>query len=328
MNSLAPSRALDAEIKAFCAASHLTPRETEIFAILVEGVVRIKDVAERLKLSPNTVNNHVNSIFMKTRTRSKSQLLAGFLNHVAEDLERARFFKQSPKVLILEREIYASTHLADSLEKQGFRVTVVASQVELDAKIRSVCPNFLVLDPALLSEPVSTFMRKTCETLHPAPLVLFAGAGGDVTTRARAMHLGAIDLLPKPVDPSVLYQTMMCHYIEDEKDRARFLESIVQDKRAASEDFTLTRENLGTGGVLLSSQDLARILKGPVTIGDHLDLKLRLGTEPLSTAQGQVVWMNADNAGVRFMNLTRRDRDRLSTFLRENAIQSYIPARD
>jgi DNA-binding CsgD family transcriptional regulator len=77
---------LQIEIKSFCRQAMLTPRETEIVALLAEGVVRIKDIAERLKLSPNTVNNHVNNVFAKTGTRSKSELLSRILNSVGEGL--------------------------------------------------------------------------------------------------------------------------------------------------------------------------------------------------------------------------------------------------
>jgi DNA-binding CsgD family transcriptional regulator len=81
---------LQIEIKSFCSKSTLTPRETEIVALLAEGVVRIKDIAERLKLSPNTVNNHVNNVFAKTGTRSKSELLSRLLNAVGEGISLQR----------------------------------------------------------------------------------------------------------------------------------------------------------------------------------------------------------------------------------------------
>ncbi|MES2855758.1 MAG: LuxR C-terminal-related transcriptional regulator, partial [Bdellovibrionota bacterium] len=57
-----------------------------IVLLLAQGVVRIKDIAEKLQLSPNTVNNHVNNVFAKTGTRSKSELLARILNTVGDGL--------------------------------------------------------------------------------------------------------------------------------------------------------------------------------------------------------------------------------------------------
>lgn len=326
MNSAPHSQALEAEIKAFCAKSNLTPRESEILAILVEGVVRIKDVADRLKLSPNTVNNHVNSIFMKTRTRSKSQLLAGLLNYVAEELERARFLRQSPRVLVLDRDSVAATRIVETLEARGFRAQLVSSQGELDSKLSSFAPHFILVDLALLGEPAASFLRRVSESVTPAPGVVFIGAGNGINDRAQAMHLGAMDLIARPMDVEHLFQILLCHYIEDEKDRARFLKALAQEATAVLEGLSVTRENIGTGGIFLSATDLERILSGPMKIGDQVELKLKLGAEELVPTRGQIVWNSGTGAGVRFMNLSRRDRERLSVFLKENSIRSYIPA--
>ncbi|HVK62685.1 MAG TPA: LuxR C-terminal-related transcriptional regulator [Bdellovibrionales bacterium] len=89
---------LQMEIKSFCTQSTLTPRESEIVLLLAEGVVRIKDIAEKLRLSPNTVNNHVNNVFAKTGTRSKSELLARILNMVGDGLTTGQGVSQQASV--------------------------------------------------------------------------------------------------------------------------------------------------------------------------------------------------------------------------------------
>jgi DNA-binding CsgD family transcriptional regulator len=84
------SPVLAQEINSFCQRHRLTKREGEVLTVLIKGVVKIKDVASHLSLSPNTVNNHINNIFAKTKTQSKSQLLAGILNSLASELQTTR----------------------------------------------------------------------------------------------------------------------------------------------------------------------------------------------------------------------------------------------
>jgi DNA-binding CsgD family transcriptional regulator len=53
----------------------LTPREREVVALLAAGLPR-KAVAARLGISPNTVRNHIATIFARTRSSSVTSLIA------------------------------------------------------------------------------------------------------------------------------------------------------------------------------------------------------------------------------------------------------------
>ncbi|MCM2281978.1 MAG: helix-turn-helix transcriptional regulator [Bdellovibrionaceae bacterium] len=81
---------LSEELRRFGERWKLTPREHDVLNLIALGTTRIKDVAARLQLSPNTVNNHVNSIFAKTQTRSKSELLTRVLIDLTTELIRYR----------------------------------------------------------------------------------------------------------------------------------------------------------------------------------------------------------------------------------------------
>lgn len=311
--------------------SQLTPRESEILAILAEGVVRIKDVADRLGLSPNTVNNHVNSIFMKTRTRSKSQLLAGLLNHVAEELQRARYFKQSPQTLILERDQAFANTIRQILIPRGFKVQVFSNQYELERWLDENPAHFIVADVGSLAGDTPSFINMAQK--NSCAQVLLIG-GGAAISRSQAMNEGAIDLLAKPLDVVQLLEVLMAHYIEEDSDRARFLETEVEAAKIGRDDVLLTPENTGVGGLFLSADELRRVIGTPVTIGDLVELKLCLEREndPIP-ARGQVVWSRSESdsfgcagVGVRFTKLTNQGRERLGAFLKQNQIRSYIPA--
>lgn len=60
-------------IAARCLANPLTKRELEILGLLLEGW-RNQDIAERLGLSPNTVKNHVYSVYQKTGAANRVEL--------------------------------------------------------------------------------------------------------------------------------------------------------------------------------------------------------------------------------------------------------------
>ena len=52
--------------------AHLTARELEVLALLADGL-RNRDIAERLFLSPKTVDHHVSAILRKLDTRTRGQ---------------------------------------------------------------------------------------------------------------------------------------------------------------------------------------------------------------------------------------------------------------
>lgn len=90
MKPNSPESHLSDELRRFGQRWSLTPREHEVLNLIALGTTKIRDVAARLHLSPNTVNNHVNSIFAKTKTRSKSELLTRVLLDLSVELTRHR----------------------------------------------------------------------------------------------------------------------------------------------------------------------------------------------------------------------------------------------
>jgi len=65
----------DDRVSVFARASGLSPRETELLHQLVTGA-STRDIAGRMFVSENTVQDHLKSIFTKTATRNRRTLLA------------------------------------------------------------------------------------------------------------------------------------------------------------------------------------------------------------------------------------------------------------
>jgi DNA-binding NarL/FixJ family response regulator len=71
---------LKEEVGSFCRARSFSAREQDIILLLINGFASSEDIARRLKVSVSTVKNHLHSIFKKSKTKSKAELLAEFIS--------------------------------------------------------------------------------------------------------------------------------------------------------------------------------------------------------------------------------------------------------
>ena len=62
-----------------CRQAGLTPREVEIALLIAQGST-YKEIASDLHISPNTVSSHVATIYRKTGTRSKVEMVNALRN--------------------------------------------------------------------------------------------------------------------------------------------------------------------------------------------------------------------------------------------------------
>lgn len=67
-------RSEDEIFRESCNTAGLTPRELEIASLIARGST-YKEIASELDISPNTVSNHVATIYRKTGTRSKVEMV-------------------------------------------------------------------------------------------------------------------------------------------------------------------------------------------------------------------------------------------------------------
>ncbi|MDD9940388.1 MAG: helix-turn-helix transcriptional regulator [Myxococcales bacterium] len=63
----------------FARAHGLTQRECDIFSLLVEGVGSASGLAQALRISENTINNHFKNLYRRTGTNSRTELMSLFI---------------------------------------------------------------------------------------------------------------------------------------------------------------------------------------------------------------------------------------------------------
>ncbi len=62
-------------LEAFCARHGISPREQEVISLLLEGCGTM-DMADRLAISEHTVRGHLKTLYRKTGTRSRGELMS------------------------------------------------------------------------------------------------------------------------------------------------------------------------------------------------------------------------------------------------------------
>lgn len=71
-------------IQAYASQKSLSKRETEVIALLFNRVTYTQELADKLQVSQNTLNNHFKKIFRKAKVVSKAELITDFLAYLRE----------------------------------------------------------------------------------------------------------------------------------------------------------------------------------------------------------------------------------------------------
>ncbi len=104
-----------------------------------------------------------------------------------------------PLILIVEDEDLLRWSLQRRLEKAGHEVHLAADLAEAERHLEQHQPDLLLLDLALPDGHGLDFFERNREKLAPTVVIVMT-AVGEVEDAVRAMKLGALDFLTKPVD--------------------------------------------------------------------------------------------------------------------------------
>ncbi|HMI91652.1 MAG TPA: PilZ domain-containing protein [Polyangiales bacterium] len=287
----------------------LTAREREVLRLLATGVTYAPTIASLLGLRPNTIHNHFKSIFRRTSTRGKAELLALVLEIALEQQARVAPFVRPPRILLA---LQRPDPLASVLNRIGMQVRSISVD---EARTREATHDVDVLIIEGNGE---------ADDVHGArgPLVLHV-YDGPVAPQSRA---GGLLSLGDDVHRIVL--SIMLHVTSDEYQRSRLLRVDVNLQARLNGGAHTALSNLGTGGafVQLSGEqmqelDTALPLDLDVTLDDARTLSLR----------ASVVWQRREGRhgmptgiGVRFTDPALDARLQLEDFVSTRRFAAWL----
>jgi FixJ family two-component response regulator len=106
-------------------------------------------------------------------------------------------------VFVVDDEPSVQTAFVRLLGSAGYQVRGFLSARAFLAEYRPVAPGCLILD-LQMPEVTGLDLLETLRTTDPSLGVIFVSGRGDVPATAKAMKMGAVDFLTKPVDDAVL----------------------------------------------------------------------------------------------------------------------------
>ena len=217
-------RALSSNLDSYAKANNLTPREMDIVRLLLEKVVSVEGIAKKLGVSPNTVKNHFQKIFQKTRTNAKAELLAAFIQYIMVQNESSSIVESTPSVqmtILLADDDDNFAHLiANAFEKLNHNISLktVKDGVEvLDYIETSLAgsnrnyplPHLILLDlrmPRMDGYEVLKALKENTRS-QSIPVIAISGSD-DPEDIQRIYSLGGASYIRKPNKFQTLVSTM------------------------------------------------------------------------------------------------------------------------
>ena len=278
---------LRSEIESFSIECGLTKREREIVAVLALGQTRIKDIAGRLGVSPNTINNHMNSVFFKTRSRSKSEVIAKLLVHVAHRLY-AELARCRTRALFVGDALESASRELSQFGVDGYWL---ASREQAAPWIGFGDIDYAVMDARSLSDmpwPRSLWETPVSGLLAPKPIL----CGGTAGVRA-ALGAGYVDCIAEASTESIA-DVLGYHSLRSREARRRHRRQRWHAARPASTTIEIPRSRWGRGGFVATAEELNKSANlGALEAGDAFEVQVRDGADRW-LGDAQVAWIDVD----------------------------------
>ena len=111
-------------------------------------------------------------------------------------------------LLILDDDQPFLKRLSAAMEKRGFDVFPVSSMVEFDGIIKTVCPNYAIVDLRLNDGTGLDAVESIRKKKPDAKVIVLTGYGA-IATAVAAVKIGAIDYLSKPADANDILNALI-----------------------------------------------------------------------------------------------------------------------
>ncbi|TWW08721.1 hypothetical protein E3A20_21510 [Planctomyces bekefii] len=326
-----PTSVFASEIQGFIALTRLSPRESQILRALIQNVTNSVEIGKSLGISTHTVNNHLKSIFEKTSTNSKTEILASFLRFAADQMKAENLFARRPRVLLVSDRQRFADNLASHLMDRGLKPYISGKSKSVTASISVHGCDLVLIDYKSTAFSGMEILKQVRASYLSWPYALIVGCEPGIDAKDW-LHHGASGVIDDLADVDAIFRAIMAALPSDRGEKSLSKAKALEQYKLGNEIFEVSASDLGFGGVFIELHPSVMLRKS-VEVGTIMDVRLRLQdlTETI-LVRGEVAWKRSENEeeyrsgiGLRFVRLAQEDQMVVSRYLDNYAIASYIP---
>src|SRR4051812_47650549 len=208
------------ELDRFADRYRLTAREHDVLYLLVTGCSTVPQIAAQLTLSQNTVHNHFKNVFRRTRTNTKSGLLALFIKEALGRQAGVEPFVRRPHVLIVDPDPTERERMAAGLGMRGMETKIEVDSTRVLERIAQERIDVVIADLTLPGASGRGVLDDVMSRFGRHPVVLLTTSQPAVQ-RAEWTARGAGDVFEKPVSSDRLTFAVVEHFVDSPYERSR-----------------------------------------------------------------------------------------------------------
>jgi DNA-binding NarL/FixJ family response regulator len=306
--------------------AHLTERETEVFFLLVNRVVSPAEIGKQLEISLHTVNNHLKKILEKTKSDSKTELLADFLLFLEKQKSGEEAPNIRPRILILDDESDLTKMLQHFFQLRNIESYTFNDPMLALESIKKLKIDVVISDIRMPKLNGVNFLKEIRKLHFYEPGVVFISGFPEEYGIETLLDLGAFAFLEKPLDLEKLHR-LIWEYVYGSR-TAGEPESPVT---VSLGNVSLSASQLGFGGFFLTREQLGLHPELHLEPGGKVEIRFQLPQgEESHRAVCEVLWKRQENEqhpgyGLKFLELEPTAKRKVLDLVRTNNILSFIP---
>jgi DNA-binding NarL/FixJ family response regulator len=305
---------------------HLTDRETEVFYHLANRITSPGELGKKLEISLHTVNNHLKKILEKTRSDSKTELLADFLMFLEKHKLQNDTPSVRPKVLILDDENDLTAILQQFFQMRGIESYTYNDPVTALDAIRKLKIDVVICDIRMPRMSGLNFLAEIRKLHFYEPGLIFISGYPEEYELESLLDLGAFAFLEKPVNLEKLHRLVWEYFYGNAKQ-----DNLETEVALQLGNVNLTTNQLGFGGFFLEERYVAGKPGIKLDPGGRVELQFKLpGSADAHRAVCEVIWKRnavetVPGYGLKFLELSAPAKRQVLDLVRTNNILSFIP---
>lgn len=319
------------ELDRFADRYRLTAREHDVLYLLVTGCSTVPAIATQLTLSQNTVHNHFKNVFRRTRTNTKSGLLALFIKEALGRQAGVEPFVRRPHVLIVDPDPAERERMAAGLGMRGMETKIEVDSTRVLDRIAQERVDVVIADLSLPGSSGRGVLDDVMSRFGRYPVVLLASAQPGVQ-RAEWTARGAGDVFEKPVSSDRLTFAVVEHFVDSSYERSR-LQRVDTELPARVNDAVQAQiGNLGFCGAFIAMRDDDMSEAAHFPVGSRVRLEFQLEDRQRLDLQGEVRWRRdaarpaaEAGLGIQFVDMREEQRQQVEEFVRQRKLVGFSP---